>query len=104
MSAKLTIVHAVARTMPTPELPVDWTPQLEAAAHEQIEKLQASVGTHAETRVVMGEVAHAVHDAVADVHGDLLVIGRRPEEGVWTRLMDHAYPIVRHAPCPVVSV
>ena len=104
MSAKLTIVHAIARAMPTPELPVDWTPQIEAAAREQIERLQASEGTHAETRVVMGEVAHAVNDAVADVHGDLLVIGRGPEEGVWKRLMDHAYPIVRHAPCPVVSV
>lgn len=104
MSAKLTIVHAVARAMPTPELPVDWTPQMEEAALEEIEKLQKSEGTHAEARVVTGEVAHALHDAVEDVHGDLLVIGRGPEESVWARMMDHGYPIVRNAPCPVVSV
>jgi nucleotide-binding universal stress UspA family protein len=104
MSAKLTIVHAVARAMPTPELPIDWTPQIEAAAFEQIEKLQASEGTHAETRVVTGEVAHAVHDAVEDADGDLLVIARGPENSTWTRIMDHSYPIVRNAPCPVVSV
>jgi nucleotide-binding universal stress UspA family protein len=103
-SAKLTIVHAIARSLPTPELPVDWTPQLEEAAREQLAKLQQAVGTHAETRVITGEVAHALHDAVEDVHGDLLVIGRRPDGGGWAHVMDHAYPIVRNAPCPVVSV
>lgn len=104
MSAKLTIVHAIARAMPTPELPVDWTPQIEESAREQLDRLQASEGTHAEARVVTGEIAHALHDAVEDAHGDLLVIGRGPESGAWARLLDHAYPIVRNAPCPVVSV
>ena len=103
-SAKLTIVHAVPRSLPTPELPVDWTPELEEAARDQLAKLQQAVGTHAETRVITGEVAHALHDAVEDVHGDLLVIGRRPEGGRWSHIMDHAYPIVRNSPCPVVSV
>jgi nucleotide-binding universal stress UspA family protein len=104
MSAKLTIVHAVARAMPTPEATIDWTPQIEAAALEQIQTLQASEGTHAEARVVTGEVAHAVHDAVENIHGDLLVIARGAEGGAWTHLLDHSYPIVRSAPCPVVSV
>ena len=104
MSAKLTIIHAVARALPTPELPVDWTPQMEAAALDEIERLQKCEGTHADARVVTGEVAHAVHDAVEEAHGDVLVIGRGPEEHAFARLMDHAYPIVRHAPCPVVSV
>jgi nucleotide-binding universal stress UspA family protein len=104
MSAKLTIVHAIARTMPTPEVPVDWTPQMEEAALEEIEKLQRSEGTHADARVVTGEVSHAVRDAVEEVRGDLLVIGRGPDDGAWARLTDHAYPIVRNAPCPVVSV
>ncbi len=104
MSAKLTIVHAIARAMPTPELPVDWTPQIEESAREQLERLQASEGTHAEARVVTGEIAYALHDAVEAAQGDLLVIGRGPETGAWARLLDHAYPIVRNAPCPVVSV
>jgi nucleotide-binding universal stress UspA family protein len=104
MSAKLTIVHAVARAVPTPELPVDWTPQMEQAALDEIERLQACEGTHADARVVTGEVAHAVHDAVEAARGDVLVIGRGPEEHAFARLMDHSYPIVRHAPCPVVSV
>jgi len=104
MSAKLTIVHAIARSMPTPELPVDWTPQMEEAALEQLQQLQKSVGTDADARVVTGEVSRAVHDAVENVHGDLLVIGRCPEQGSWARLTDHSYPIVRNAPCPVVSV
>ena len=104
MSAKLTIVHAVPRALPTPELPVDWTPQMEQAALDEIERLQQCEGTHADARVVTGEVAHAVHDAVEAAKGDVLVIGRGPEEHAFARLMDHAYPIVRHAPCPVVSV
>jgi nucleotide-binding universal stress UspA family protein len=104
MSAKLTIVHAVARALPTPELPVDWTPQMEQAALDEIERLQKCEGTHADARVVTGEVAQAVHDAVEAAGGDVLVIGRGPEEHGFARLMDHAYPIVRHAPCPVVSV
>jgi nucleotide-binding universal stress UspA family protein len=104
MSAKLTIVHAVARSLPTPELPVDWTPQMEQAAFEEIERLQEREGTHADMRVVTGEVAHAVHDAVEAAGGDVLVIGRGSDDHALARLMDHAYPIVRNAPCPVVSV
>lgn len=104
MSAKLTIIHAVPRALPTPELPVDWTPQMEEAALDEIEKLQKCEGTNADARVVTGEVAHAVHDAVEQARGDVLVIGRGPEEHAFARLMDHAYPIVRNAPCPVVSV
>jgi len=103
-SAKLTIVHAVPLSMPTPELPIDWTAQVEEAALDQIEKLQKSEGTHADVRVATGEVAYAVHDAVEAAHGDLLVIGRGANGTRLARLRDHAYPIVRHAPCPVVSV
>ena len=104
MSAKLTVIHAVPRSIPTPELPIDWTPQMEEAALDGIEKLQKSEGTHAEARVVTGEVAYALHDAVEQAHGDVLVIGRGPANHMLARLMDHAYPIVRHAPCPVISV
>jgi nucleotide-binding universal stress UspA family protein len=104
LSARLTLVHAVPYCIPSPEIPVDWTPQMEKAALEEIEKLQASEGTHADARVVTGEVAYALHDAVEQVHGDVLVIGRGPANHMLARLMDHAYPIVRHAPCPVISV
>jgi nucleotide-binding universal stress UspA family protein len=104
MSAKLTVVHAVGRSLPTPELPVDWTPLMEESALEEIERLQTCEGTHGDARVVTGEVAYAVHDAVEAAHGDVLVIGRGQEDHLLSRLMDHAYPIVRHAPCPVVSV
>ena len=103
-SAKLTIVHAMPRSMPTPELPIDWTPQMEEAALDQIEKLQKSEGTHADVRLATGEVAYAVHDAVEASHGDLLVIGRGVNGSRLAHFRDHAYPIVRQAPCPVVSV
>lgn len=103
-SAKLTIVHAVPPLVPSPELPEDWTLEVEEAVREQLHKLQQAVGTHAEARIVTGEVAHALRDAVADVGGDLLVIGRRPERDTSAHFLDHAYPIVRSSPCPVVSV
>lgn len=104
MSAHLTIVHAVARPLPMAELPADWTVTMEEAVLDEIERLQKTEGTHADARVVTGEVGHAVHDAVEAAHGDVLVIGRSGDDNPSGRLVDHSYPIVRHAPCPVVSV
>jgi hypothetical protein len=38
------------------------------------------------------------------IRADLVVIGRHPDTGILGRLRQHAYAIVREAPCPVVSV
>ena len=104
--ARLTIVHATPLAVaagvgaPTP----DWRPELDDAAREEIARLQHSEGTQAPVTIVSGEVAHAVRAAAEEAEADLLVIGRGAENGHLGRLRNHAYPIIRHAPCPVVSV
>jgi nucleotide-binding universal stress UspA family protein len=104
--ARLTIVHATPLALaagvgaPIP----DWTPDLEDAARDEIERLQHSEGTQAAVSIVAGEVAHAVRAAAEEAEADLLVIGRGAEDGPLGRLRNHAYPIIRHSPCPVVSV
>jgi nucleotide-binding universal stress UspA family protein len=104
--SRLTIVHATPLALaagvgaPIP----DWRPELDDAAREEIARLQQSEGTHAAVTIVAGEVAHAVRAAAEEVEADLLVIGRGAENGHLGRLRNHAYPIIRHSPCPVVSV
>jgi nucleotide-binding universal stress UspA family protein len=104
--ARLTIVHATPLAVvagagaPIP----DWRPEIEDAAREEIGRLQRSEGTQAAVTIVAGEVAHAVRAAAGETEADLLVIGRGAAEGNRGRLRNHAYPIIRHSPCPVVSV
>ena len=104
--ARLTIAHvtplAVAAGVGAP-IP-DWRPELDDAAREEIARLQHSEGTQAAVTIVSGEVAHAVRAAAEEAEADLLVIGRGAENGHLGRLRNHAYPIIRHSPCPVVSV
>jgi len=73
-------------------------------AKEQIEKLQASAGVEAELCVDAGSVAVAVREE-AERHGaGLVVIGRGVLHETLGRLRTNAYAIIRHAPCPVLSV
>jgi nucleotide-binding universal stress UspA family protein len=93
--AHLRVVQAIPSvTVGGPEfLDTNWPETLEEQAKDDVDSLQAREGTHAEVEIVSGEVALAVGSAASEAHADLLVIGRT-----------HAYPIIRHAPCPVVSV
>jgi hypothetical protein len=49
-------------------------------------------------------LAGTVERIAAEVHADLLVIGRNPAPGILGRLRTHAYSIIRQSPCPVLSV
>jgi nucleotide-binding universal stress UspA family protein len=74
------------------------------AARERLAKLQASVGTTLEIRVVGGSVGSAVHQAALDYDADLIVIGRGAVRTSYGRLKNSAYSIIRAAPCPVISI
>lgn len=74
------------------------------AARERIAKLQTGAGTHIQSRVVGGNVGSAVHQAAADYHADLIIIGRGAIQTTFGRLKNSAYSIIRVAPCPVISV
>jgi nucleotide-binding universal stress UspA family protein len=75
-----------------------------AGAEERIAELQAKVGIDAPAAVLDGPVAEAVGDEARRVQADLIVTGRGRTPGAFSRMWSHLYPIVRHAPCPVLSI
>jgi nucleotide-binding universal stress UspA family protein len=104
--AKLTIEHAVPLVVPTA-----WDyhftnleQEMIDSCRQRIYSMQASLGVGAKVDVVLGEPAPAVRDAAKAAHADLLVIGRTLPDGLVGRLRTHAYPIIRHSPCPVISL
>ena len=73
-------------------------------AAEALDHLQKKVGSHAAVRVRVGEPKDVVAALTAELHSDLLVIGRGAESGILGRLEANAYSIIRQSHCPVVSV
>lgn len=104
--ARLLLVHVVPLVVYAAKEVAYWTWQREivAAAREQIEALQLREGTQAALDVVTGDIPYAVRDAARNAQADLLVLARSLDDGQPGRLRSHAYPIIQHSPCPVVSV
>jgi nucleotide-binding universal stress UspA family protein len=102
--ARLSLVHVIPRIRPS--LYVTFTSRLkqewEEIARKDVEKLQAEVDAHSVGICIQeGDVAHEVCSFANSIGADLLIIGRSPHEG---RLRTNAYPIIRQASCPVLSV
>jgi nucleotide-binding universal stress UspA family protein len=74
------------------------------AAHQELSRLQQSVGSEAELLVESGEAAPTICAAAARLQADVLIIGRGSAAGVFGRLRTNAYAVIRQSPCPVVSV
>jgi len=102
----LRLVHAVSGVQGWPERQLDreFEETLRTQAREMIEKVQKSVGVTAPLCVAVGEVAGAVREEAERHNTDLIVIGRGTLHERLGRLRTHAYAIIRHAPCPVLSV
>jgi len=77
---------------------------LEDFARTEIGKLQREAGTSAEVWVRRGSVATLVRDAAAERKADLVIIGRGHIAQLGGGLTEHAYSIIRSAPCPVLSI
>jgi len=105
-SLELQLVHAVAGAdgMWTEQRDPSMYGFLFHAARERLVKLQTSVGTNLEIRLIGGSVGSAVHQAALDYDADLIVIGRGAIQTSLGRLKNSAYSIIRAAPCPVISV
>lgn len=104
--AKILLVHAVPMlaSYGAEYVYADWQEQMVDSAAKQIDCLQRSEHTSAPVDIVMGDVASAVRSVVDAEHADLLVIGRSTDDRPLGRLRTHAYPIIRHSACPVISV
>ena len=105
--ATLKLVHAIPSAEPRAALDIEgerFRAFLFDVARDELAKLQAEAGTHAETVVEAGDVARVVRKAAEDSHADLVVIGRGVMHEMFGRMRTHVYSIIREAPCPVISV
>lgn len=104
--ARLILIHATPKlnTGGIEGAGMDCQQPLIDQAKAEIESLQQRAGTDVEVMVEDGEAPEVVSNAAAQVHADLLVIGRGSSSGVFGRLRTNAYSIIRQSPCPVVSV
>jgi nucleotide-binding universal stress UspA family protein len=75
-----------------------------AAADARLVALKKRAGVKAPHTVLDGPVPDAIRDEALRISADLIVTGRGEVYGAISRLWSHLYPIVRHAPCPVLSI
>jgi nucleotide-binding universal stress UspA family protein len=102
----LRLVHVVSGVQGWPERQLDreFEETLRAQARETIEKLQKSVGLKTPLCVAVGDVAGAVREEAERHNSDLIIVGRGLLDETMGRLRTHVYGIIRHAPCPVLSI
>ena len=75
-----------------------------AAAEARLVDLKAKAGVEAPHTVLDGPIAHAIREEAVRRDAGLIVAGRGQALGAFSRMWSHLYPIVRHAPCPVLSI
>ena len=69
-----------------------------------IAKLLAEAGASAPLQVLDGPVASAIAEEARRTGAQLIVTGRGRTQEAISRMWSHLYPIIRHAPCPVLSI
>ena len=104
--AKLRLVHAVPaiETRPEKYLDEDFHRALLDFARAEIRKLQHQAGTDLEVCLEGGGVSAVVRAAALHQAADLVVIGRGKLHETLGRLRTNSYAIIRHSPCPVMSL
>jgi universal stress protein A len=103
--AKVTIAHAVpaVETIPEKYLNTDLFLDLCRQAAGIIEKTKEELGVDWPVEVRGGDPEKVVHEVAEEKEADLVIVGRGHAHGLG-RLRTHAYAIIRHSPCPVISV
>ena len=106
LGATLRLVHAVPAIESWPESEMD--PRFQQTLHENarrtIENLERAADISVPVCVGAGAVPDVVREAALEHGADLIIIGRGALQETMGRLRTHSYGIIRHAPCPVISV
>jgi len=104
--AQLWLVHSVSGISGWPERRLDdeFEQTLRNDARAAIEHLQRSIGNTSSLCVGVGDAAQVVRAEAERHNTDLIIIGRGTLQRTMGRLRTNAYGIIRHAPCPVLSV
>ncbi|MGH9630800.1 MAG: universal stress protein [Bryobacteraceae bacterium] len=106
VGARVIIVHGIATTASYAKdfFDPNWRTLLSERVRQELAALQKRAGVDGEVIIEEGD-PHKVIGAIAERSGaDLVTICRGSTPGVLGRLRANAYAIIRHSPCPVVSV
>lgn len=103
--AELTILHVVET--PPAAWEVDYAPYRKSiidAADEKMRRLRDETGIQASYEIAEGRPADEIRRAALARPADLIVTGRGHAQGGLSRVWSQLYPIIREAPCPVLSI
>ena len=102
----LTATHATPALTPLGAyINPEWKTRLERQAGERLERLLTEAGVTAQVVISNdGDASKVVCDVAERLQCSVLVIGRGSASGASGHLRAHAYSIIRHSPCPVVSI
>ena len=73
------------------------------ASRMEIAKMQAQAATDFSLILSGAGISSAIAQTASENGDDLVVIGRGKVQKTLGRFQTHAYEIIRHAPCPVLS-
>ncbi len=104
LDASVSIIHTVpAIEDHSNQYFVDLHRHLTQSAKTQLQKIQQEAGTDFPIIVSEDGVSAALSQGAKDCDADLIIIGRGKAQKPLGRFRTHAYDIIRHAPCPVLS-
>jgi nucleotide-binding universal stress UspA family protein len=106
LGAELKIVHAIPAADETSDNrgEIEVRHFLFRLAKTSFDGLLGRAELNVTISLVGGPVATVVREAALREHAELVIIGRGQTRGGLGRLGTHAYGIIRHSPCPVLSI
>ena len=106
LNAELRLIHVVPGmdSFPASQMNQEFELEMKKEARDQITKLQRSEGAEAHLEVASGNIAELVREEAQRHGAGLVLVGRGVLHETLGRLRSNAYSIIRHAPCPVLSI
>lgn len=103
--AEVHLVHCVPEMESRPAKYFDYDLHTfqKTSAKNEIAKFQVEAETDFPLHVREGSIAHDIVELAADLHSNLIVIGRGKAQEKFGTVRTHAYEILRQARCPVLS-
>jgi nucleotide-binding universal stress UspA family protein len=104
--AALTVVHAIPAADETSDNrgEIEVRKYLFHLAQEQLGQLKRDAGVDVTISLAGGPVSTVVRETALRKGAELVVIGRGHTQRELGRLRTQAYSIIRHSPCPVLSI
>jgi nucleotide-binding universal stress UspA family protein len=102
----LRLVHAIPGIEAWPEIPMDqdFEERIRENARSSILELEKAAGIDVPVCIGTGTVPDVVREEALQHGADLVIIGRGALQETLGRLRTHSYGIIRHSPCPVLSI